>query len=85
MTTAGKLAGGKPINYGLGTVLRKVDGRLTAGHGGGINGFRSSLVYYPERELTIVVLANSESAQPAAISRRIADFLLKEDRGAETQ
>ena len=77
MTTPGALANGKPIEYGLGTLLRKRGGRLTIGHGGGINGFRSSLVYYPETKHTIVVLANSEGSTPDRIARQVAEVLLK--------
>lgn len=75
MTTPGKLNDGKPINYGLGVFIRKVDGHQAVRHGGGINGFRSDLVYYPDIDCTIAVLANSESTNPAKLSDRIAKHL----------
>jgi len=75
MTTAGTLTNGTSIDYGLGTFLRKQGDHATVGHGGGINEFRSELVYYPENDYTIVVLANSGNAQPAQITKGIAGQL----------
>ncbi len=85
MTTPGVLASGMPINYGLGAALRTQKGRPTIGHEGGINGFRSSLVYYPDSKLTIVVLANSERVQPAAVSSRIAKLVLGREESDEAK
>ncbi len=79
MTTPGKLNDGKPINYGLGLFIRKINGHLAVRHGGGINGFRSDLAYYPDIDCTIAILANSESAKPAKLSDRIARHLFGED------
>lgn len=76
MTTRGVLGNDKAIAYGLGLFIGQSEGRRTIGHGGGINGFRSHLAYYPESDHTIVVLANSESAKPEGISKRIAKHLL---------
>ena len=75
MTRRGVLANGEQTDYGMGLVIRESGGRKTISHGGGINGFRSHLTYYPESDHTIVVLANSVSAQPGQISKRIAQHL----------
>jgi CubicO group peptidase (beta-lactamase class C family) len=77
MTTRGVRSNGEAINYGIGLFIRQVNGHKTIGHGGGINGFRSDLTYYPESDYTIVVLANCESAQPGQISKQIAQHLLR--------
>lgn len=77
MTTRGTLSDEKNINYGLGTFLRKINGKQTIGHGGGITGFRSDLIYYPEQDLTIVVLANCDRTNPARISKQIVAHLIK--------
>ncbi|MEM9487403.1 MAG: serine hydrolase, partial [Cyanobacteria bacterium P01_F01_bin.116] len=47
-------------------------------HNGGINGFRSSLMYYPEENLTISVLLNLENQAPEAIAEGIAAILFGE-------
>ncbi|MCH9726758.1 MAG: beta-lactamase family protein [Planctomycetes bacterium] len=77
MTTPGKLSNGKFTSYGLGAFLRKINNKQTIGHGGGIIGFQSDLIYYPELDCTIVVLANCENTNPARISRQIATYLIK--------
>lgn len=77
MTTRGTLSDGKAINYGLGTFIRKINGEQAIGHGGGITGFRSDLIYYPKLDLTIVVLANCDRTNPARISKQIAAHILK--------
>ena len=78
MTQQGTLNDGKPIAYGLGVFVRTSNGRPVIRHGGGINGFRSDLAYYPKQDVTIVVLANSESTNPARISDQIARSLLND-------
>lgn len=45
-------------NYALGLIVRSSNGRPSIGHGGGIEGFNTTLRYFPDDQLTIVVLAN---------------------------
>ena len=47
-------------------------------HNGGINGFRSSLMYYPEENLTIGLLLNLTNQAPGAIAEGLAAILLDE-------
>lgn len=75
MTTPGDLSDGKATEYGLGLFIRKKQGRRSIGHGGGINGFRSDIIYFPDSDHTIVVLANCETANPNQISNRIVNVL----------
>ncbi len=82
MTKAGVLADESTINYGLGTVVGTRNGQTAFSHGGGINGFRSDLVYFPEADYTIVVLANCDTARPDQISRKIAGHLFGEPKQA---
>ena len=67
MTTA------KLGEYGMGLFIRTADGRQVITHDGTIEGFESSLTYYPEKQLTIVVLGNVRTDAP----QRIADQLGK--------
>lgn len=71
MTTSGKLADGTSTGYGFGLALGELEGRPLVGHDGGINGFATSLSYLPGEELTVVVLANSEAANPTRLGQRI--------------
>lgn len=77
MTTPAKLNHGKASVYGLGMFLRKLDDHPTIRHGGGINGFRSDLAYFPDMDVTIAVLANTERARPEKVTDRIARHLFK--------
>jgi CubicO group peptidase (beta-lactamase class C family) len=45
-------------NYAFGLVVRTVNGRRVIAHGGGIDGFNTSLSYYPDTKAVVVVLAN---------------------------
>jgi len=45
-------------DYAFGLVVRTVNGRKMIAHGGGIEGFNTSLSYFPDEKLTIVVLSN---------------------------
>jgi D-alanyl-D-alanine carboxypeptidase len=59
MTTATKLANNTIEPYGLGLFLQKQLGRTAVWHTGGIPGFLSSLVYFPEDDLAVAVIINA--------------------------
>jgi hypothetical protein len=46
------------------------------GHSGSIRGFASQLSFYPDDDLTVVVLANSERALPRRMADQVAGFVL---------
>ncbi|MEW6746019.1 MAG: serine hydrolase domain-containing protein [Planctomycetota bacterium] len=72
MTAPTVLKDGTSHNYGFGLSLDPLLDRPCVSHGGGINGFRSHLVYLPDEDLVIAVLANCETASPDRIAARIA-------------
>lgn len=76
MITPGILNDGKPITYGYGFRLSNLDGHRKIQHNGGINGFRTQLSYYPDDDLTIVVLCNTGSAKAAVLESRIAHTVM---------
>lgn len=83
MTTPTRLDDGSEAGYGFGLGLVPQDGVRRAGHSGIGFGYSSSVGYYPDAELTIVVLAN-RFGYPDAIERQIARRLLalpEPDRG----
>jgi len=55
-------------NYGYGVEVVTKDGHKNISHGGGINGFNSSLVYLPQEDVTIVALSNVNGGGPDAIT-----------------
>lgn len=52
-------------NYGLGWCVHEYPDFRTIGHGGATRGFRANLTMIPERDFTIVILANGEAGSRA--------------------
>lgn len=76
MTAPGELIDETEIPYGYGLGLGREHGLDKVSHGGGINGFRAQLAYYPEVELGIAVLMNSGGGRPGLLENRIARAVL---------
>ena len=72
MTTPVKLPVPRPMSYGYGLVADTLGSHRRIQHGGGINGFISSLAHYPSDSLTIVVLANTAPAPSDQLADDIA-------------
>jgi len=75
-TTPPELPGGTATQYGFGWFVDRYRGAKRWRHTGETSGFRNAVQRFPERRLTIVVLTNRSSGEPAAIAERIADRLL---------
>jgi len=71
-----KLTDGTWSLYGFGWFLNSFDGRRWVAHGGSVNGFQSSLIRLPEDGLTVVVLTNSDEAEPGGIGAQIVHAYL---------
>jgi len=65
-------------NYGYGWIIAKEHGREHFGHGGGINGFTTTISRYPSEQLCIVVLCNVVTSNPGQVSRDLAAIALGE-------
>lgn len=76
MVTPATLHDGSKTTYGYGLAIGAMAGRRKIAHGGGINGFRTQLSYYPEEDLTVAVLCNTGSAVPDALESKIARVVL---------
>jgi CubicO group peptidase (beta-lactamase class C family) len=88
-----RLADGSPVqtrmfdheaSYGLGWWLATYRGERLLTHGGAIEGYSANLYHFPERRLTIAVVANSKRRGDGAapvdpLARRIADACLALD------
>lgn len=64
---------GQPIAYGFGVMAGKVRGVPVQEHNGGIEGFASHWVYFPEQKVAVVVLANTDGGEinPRSLARRL--------------
>ena len=80
MSAPGTLIFDETVPYGYGLGLGEVHGLAKVSHGGGINGFRAQLAWYPEPGLAIAVLMNSGSGRPGLLENRIARHVLGMDQ-----
>lgn len=71
-----KLADGKQIDYGYGFFNKTENGINSIGHGGAIDGFRAIEMYYPEQEIYITLLCNSESDNFERFFQSISNIIL---------
>lgn len=55
-----KLSTGDSSEYGYGWFIRNFQGNRSIGHGGAIDGFRASEIYFPEKDIFIAGLSNSD-------------------------
>lgn len=59
-------------DYALGLEVRTTEGHKVVQHNGGIEGFNTVLLYYPEDKLTVVVLGNVNGPAPDQIAPKLA-------------
>ena len=78
MITPAKLNDGTPLRYGLGIAVGKDSRGLTyIGHGGSNTGFNAEVGWYPDAQLAVVVLVNSNgSVDPGDVAGERAAELL---------
>ena len=66
-------------HYGYGVVISRLKfGRLLYYHGGGVEGFTSSIQRYPEDRVCIVILSNFDSYKPWELGDHIASDLFNQ-------
>lgn len=76
--TSYRLSDGKATGYGYGWDVNKVQGETAMGHGGGINGFSTHALRFPEQKVYVAVLTNSDSgpANPGVVARKAAGIAI---------
>ncbi|QEH38597.1 Penicillin-binding protein 4* [Aquisphaera giovannonii] len=67
--------GGK-AQYGFGWGVSRVNGHRRISHGGGISGFSTELMRFPDDGLTVIVLTNAEGGAAGPIAAGIAGRVL---------
>jgi CubicO group peptidase (beta-lactamase class C family) len=70
-----RLNDGGTYPYGFGWAVDDQRGHLRIGHGGSWQGFRTSIQRYPEFDLTVIAMANLDTALPEAITMGIAGIV----------
>jgi D-alanyl-D-alanine carboxypeptidase len=77
MMTPLKLNDGTPLQYSMGTIVAEDSrGLRYLGHSGGGFGFSSVVNWYPEAQLAVVVLTNSEPDEIAVVTENLAAAVL---------
>jgi CubicO group peptidase (beta-lactamase class C family) len=64
--------------YGYGWIISQQSGHRVIEHSGGVNGFVADLARYPDDQVTIIVLSNTDWEKPDQIARSLADIVLAE-------
>jgi CubicO group peptidase (beta-lactamase class C family) len=68
---------GTVTHYAKGITVTDWKGKHLIEHGGGINGFLSQNSYFPEEDVSIIVLINTTSVGPRVIADKVADLIFK--------
>ncbi len=63
-------------DYAFGLSVRTVDGHKLITHNGGIEGFNTSLNYYPDDKLVVIVLGNLNGGAPDQIANNLGKVAL---------
>ena len=63
--------------YGLGWRSYEYAGHRIVGHRGGINGYRSLILFDPEKNSGVVALWNSNSSQPGGVEFEVMDMIYR--------
>ncbi len=71
-----KLSSKESSNYGYGWFLKIISGYSAYSHGGGIIGFRTSGIYFPKKDLYIIILSNNTSKNPSDVILSVSTCLL---------
>ena len=72
----GALDDGARLSYAFGLVHGNHRGRPTIGHGGTDAGYRSEFLRFPDDDLAVAVLCNTDRAAPGRLVRDVADVFL---------
>jgi CubicO group peptidase (beta-lactamase class C family) len=70
------LTGGAPTMYGFGLELGRYRSLSTVGHSGSGPGVATYVVRYPDQQLVVAVLCNTDDADVQGLASRVADLYL---------
>lgn len=72
MRTSGATSDGKPVNYGLGLRIMDDHGAAVVCHAGAWVGYRSGLMWVPDRRFGVAVLGNASDLDALGLARDVA-------------
>jgi Beta-lactamase len=75
--TPGTLNDGTRLDYAFGLGVDEMRGLKRVWHNGGLNGYRSVLLRFPEKHVSVAVLCNAgDASDPDALGARVAEVAL---------
>lgn len=84
LLTRGVLNSGKPIDYAFGISHSPYRGLPSVSHGGSDAGYRAYFARFPEQRFGVSVLCNISTANPGALSGRVAEVFLADKLKPQT-
>lgn len=69
---------GTVTRYAKGITITDWKGKRLVEHGGGINGFLSQNSYFPDEDVSIIVLINTTSVGPRQVADKVADLVFND-------
>jgi CubicO group peptidase (beta-lactamase class C family) len=79
LQTPGMFNSGAQNVYALGLFISSYRGLPTVDHEGGMFGYRTDILRFPQQRFTVVTLCNISTADPGSLSRKIADIYLEKE------
>jgi hypothetical protein len=76
MLTRGELVSGQTIPYAFGLIHGEHKGLKTVSHAGGMLGFRTEMVRFPEERFSVICLANLDAINARGLALQVADLYL---------
>jgi hypothetical protein len=80
LQTEGVLSNGKPTGtgYALGIQIGNYHGLRTVSHGGGLAGYRTFLLRFPDQNFSVVLLGNNGAMNIEKLPYDVADIFLRD-------
>jgi CubicO group peptidase (beta-lactamase class C family) len=79
LQTRGVFNNGAQNIYALGLILGSYRGLPTVEHGGGMFGYRTNLLRFPEQHFSVVLLCNVSNADASGLTHKVADIYLEKE------
>jgi D-alanyl-D-alanine carboxypeptidase len=81
MWTPAKLNSGQLTKYGFGWFIDSVEGHANIGHGGSTSGFSASIQRFPDDQLVVIVLSNTDEQIATTLAKKVAGFYFGDQKG----
>jgi len=78
MTTPDTLNNGRRMTYGFGLEMSPMGSHRMISHSGGINGFTTDQLWFPDDSLSVIVFTNTDARGPSLTARNIARAVFNE-------